>query len=58
MKNINRKLEKCTWKVLVENKGTSMQSANGKLLYCRDHCTGYAITKDCYYTTPKGLGLR
>lgn len=57
MKNINRKIEKCTWKTLVEAKGTSMIEPNKKLIYCRDKCNGYDIRKDCYYTVPKGQGF-
>lgn len=58
MKNINARIEKCTWKKLVEAKGTSMQSPNERLLYCRDHCEGYDIRKPCYYVTGRGGNIK
>ena len=53
MKNINAKIEKCTWKILVEAKGTSMIRPNAKLEYCRDNCEGYNTLCEGYYVVAK-----
>lgn len=56
MKNINKKIEKCTWKKLVEQRGTSTIRPNSKLKYCMEQCEGYDTRKDCYYVV-RGQGF-
>jgi len=52
MKNINARIEKCTWKKLVEAKGE--RTLSEKLDYCKNNCEGYDTTKHCYYVIFKG----
>lgn len=38
----------CAWKEIVEQRGSTMDNANKKLLICRDRCNGYGLIDQAY----------
>lgn len=43
------KLEKCIWKIVTEEEGTSMTNPNDHLLFCKNNCSGYEKKYSCYW---------